>query len=119
MLSLILPLIYLTLETITHMYYTFILRFVLLQTCHYVAVVHGRCSRGSTEPWSSTGRKDNGGSADSNSSSSSKLSGGAIAGIVIGSIIGSLILSEARRAHIVLKMIQTNPKWKWKVVQRK
>jgi len=61
-----------------------------IETCHYVAVVRGRCSRGSTEPFSSTGRKDDG--VNESSSSSSKLSGGAIAGIVIGSIVGALIL---------------------------
>lgn len=51
-----------------------------VETCHYVAVVHGRCRAGSTPPTGST------------SSSSSSLSGGAIAGIVIGSLVGAIIL---------------------------
>lgn len=73
-----------------------------IETCHYVAIIHGRCSFGSTEPFStrppvvrsssSSSSSTGTSSVGDTSSSSSKLSGGAIAGIVIGSIVGGLLL---------------------------
>jgi len=49
-----------------------------IETCHYVVIVHGQCNQGVTPVY--------------DSSSSSSLSGGAIAGIVIGSLVGAAIL---------------------------